>query len=160
MDAASELSISIRDAGADDIDDVRALFREYEAAIGVDLCFQGFEAELAGLPGDYAPPGGRLLLAGTADRRAGCIALRPIDSETGEMKRLYVRPEFRAARLGRHLVERLIAEARSIGYRRMCLDTLPTMQTAQRLYESLGFHDIAPYRPNPVVGTRYMGLKL
>lgn len=160
MDAASELSISIRDAGPDDIEDARALFREYEAAIGVDLCFQGFEAELAGLPGDYAPPGGRLLLAGTSSRRAGCIALRPIDSTTGEMKRLYVRPEFRAARLGRRLVERLIAEARSIGYQRMCLDTLPTMRTAQRMYESLGFRDIAPYRPNPVVGTRYMGLEL
>ena len=151
----------IREAdGVRDVETARTLFREYEAAIGVDLCFQGFEAELAGLPGAYAPPRGRLLLAGSVDQPAGCVALRPIDGDTGEMKRLYVRPEFRAAHLGRRLAERLIADARSIGYRRMCLDTLPTMQSAQRLYESLGFRDIAPYRPNPVVGARYMGLEL
>jgi len=153
--------VPIRDAsGAADVETARALFREYEAAIGVDLCFQGFEAELAGLPGAYAPPRGRLLIAGDESRPAGCIALRPIDGETGEMKRLYVRPEFRAAHLGRRLAERLIADARAIGYRRMCLDTLPTMRSAQRLYESLGFRDIPPYRGNPVVGTRYMGLEL
>ena len=153
--------LPIRDAnGAGDVETARALFREYEAAIGVDLCFQGFEAELAGLPGAYVPPRGRLLIAGAPEAPAGCVALRPIDADAGEMKRLYVRPEFRAAHLGRRLAERVIADARAIGYRRICLDTLPMMQSAQRLYESLGFRDIAPYRPNPVVGARYMGLEL
>ncbi len=143
-----------------DLDEARALFREYQAAIGVDLCFQGFEAELAALPGDYAPPRGRLLLTRGGSRIAGGIALRPLSDGDCEMKRLYVRPDFRKTGLGRLLAERLIEEARTIGYRRMCLDTLPTMTSAQRLYESLGFADIAPYRHNPVGGTRFMGLEL
>lgn len=144
----------------DDIAIVRELLREYERVLGVDLCFQGFAQELANLPGDYAPPRGTLLLARDGDAVAGCIALRPVDDRDCEMKRLYVRDAFRAAGLGRRLVERLIAEAHAIGYRRMVLDTLPTMIAAQRLYETFGFTDIAPYRHNPIGGTRFLGFEL
>ena len=147
-------------AATADMDVVRTLFREYQHELGVDLSFQDFGAELAGLPGAYAPPRGRLLLASSAGSAAGCIALRPLDGGDCEMKRLYVRPEFRAARLGLLLAERLIAEARAIGYRRMCLDTLPSMGRAQRLYEALGFRDIPAYRPNPIRGTRYLARDL
>jgi putative acetyltransferase len=145
---------------SDSIAAVRTLLREYQEALGIDLDFQGFEAELETLPGDYASPRGRLLLALVNDAVAGCVAMRPMTAEQCEMKRLYVRPRFRAERLGRSLAERVIAEARSIGYRRMCLDTLPTMGDAQRLYEKLGFRDIPPYRHNPIVGTRFLGLEL
>lgn len=145
---------------ADDLDALRAMLREYEAEIGVDLCFQSFAAELASLPGDYAPPRGRLLLAYTNGALAGCVALKPVDEATCEMKRLYVRPAHRASGLGRDLVTRVIAEARALGFREMRLDTLPSMQQAQRMYERFGFRDIPPYRPNPVPGTRYMGLAL
>ena len=145
---------------ADAIDIARALFREYQEALGVDLSFQGFETEVATLPGEYAHPRGRLLLARDDGAVAGCIAMRPLTGETCEMKRLYVRPQYRAAGVGRQLVEHLIAEARSLGYRQMYLDTLPTMTGAQRLYESLGFKDIPAYRHNPIVGTRFLGLAL
>lgn len=145
---------------ADDLDALRAMLREYEAEIGVDLCFQSFAAELASLPGDYAPPRGRLLLAYANGALAGCVALKPVDEATCEMKRLYVRPAHRASGLGRDLVTRVIAEARALGFREMRLDTLPSMQQAQRMYERFGFRDIPPYRPNPVPGTRYMGLAL
>ena len=144
----------------DDLDALRAMLREYEAEIGVDLCFQSFAAELASLPGDYAPPRGRLLLAYANGALAGCVALKPVDEATCEMKRLYVRPAHRASGLGRDLVTRVIAEARALGFREMRLDTLPSMQPAQRMYERFGFRDIPPYRPNPVPGTRYMGLAL
>lgn len=146
--------------GPDDVGSARELFEEYQTALGVDLGFQRFAAEVAGLPGDYAPPRGRLLLARVDGELAGCIALRPLDDDECEMKRLYVRPSYRATGLGRLLAERLIDEARAIGYRRMCLDTLPSMERAQRLYASLGFHEIPPYRFNPVDGTRYLGLDL
>jgi putative acetyltransferase len=139
---------------------VRELFREYQEALGVDLSFQSFASELENLPGEYAPPRGRLLLARSDGDVAGCIALRPVTNEVCEMKRLYVRPEFRAAGVGRLLAERLIADGRAMGYRRLCLDTLPSMSKAQRLYESLGFIDIQPYRHNPIAGTRYLGLDL
>jgi putative acetyltransferase len=142
------------------VETVRGLFREYQEALGVDLSFQDFETELRTLPGDYAPPRGRLLLALADGVPAGCVAMRPLTSDTCEMKRLYVRPEHRASGLGRQLAERLIAEARSIGYQRMCLDTLPTMSGAQRLYERLGFKEIPPYRYNPIAGTRFLGLDL
>ena len=145
---------------ADDLDALRAMLREYEAEIGVDLCFQSFAAELASLPGDYASPRGRLLLAYANGALAGCVALKPVDEATCEMKRLYVRPAHRASGLGRDLVTRVIAEARALGFREMRLDTLPSMQQAQRMYERFGFRDIPPYRPNPVPGTRYMGLAL
>ena len=157
----SEAVLEIAPLAADaDMAAVRDLFREYQRELGVDLGFQGFDAELAGLPGAYAPPRGRLLLARRADAVAGCVGLRPLSGDTCEMKRLYVRPDFRAARLGVLLAERLIGEARALGYRRMCLDTLPSMARAQRLYESLGFRDIAPYRHNPIGGTRYLALEL
>ena len=142
------------------IDEARRLFGEYQAALGVDLGFQDFENELAALPGLYAAPGGRLLLAHSGSAVAGCVALRPLIGATCEMKRLFVRPEFRAAGVGRLLAERVLAEARAIGYRRVCLDTLPSMGRAQRLYEALGFRDIEPYRYNPVAGTRYLGMEL
>jgi len=139
----------------------RTLFEEYQAALGVDLGFQDFENELATLPGQYAAPGGRLLLARIEGLVAGCVALRPLSGDdVCEMKRLFVRPAFRASGVGRMLAERVIAEARSIGYRRMCLDTLPSMGRAQQLYELLGFREIEPYRHNPINGTKYLALDL
>jgi ribosomal protein S18 acetylase RimI-like enzyme len=147
-------------SSAADLETVRELFREYQHAVGTDLCFQGFAAEVASLPGDYAPPGGQLWLAEEATAALGCVALRRLEGERAEMKRLYVRPAARGLGLGRRLAETLLAEARRLGYRRVCLDTLPSMGTAQALYEELGFVDIAPYRVNPVPGARYMGLEL
>ena len=138
----------------------RELMREYQRALGVDLCFQGFEAELAGLPGAYAPPTGRLLLAIHEQSTVGCVALQRIDTARGEMKRLFVRPGARGANIGRALVTRILAEATSIGYAEIVLDTLPMMIEAQRLYEQFGFREIAPYRPNPVAGVRYLGKTL
>jgi len=128
---------------------VRELFREYADSIEVDLCFQSFEQELAELPGKYAPPAGRLLLAEVADHPAGCVALRPMESGIAEMKRLYVRPAFRGQRLGQELAETIVAAAREIGYERMRLDTLATMTEAIGLYESLGFRRIPAYYHNP-----------
>jgi len=138
----------------------RALFEEYAAWLRVDLCFQGFAAELAGLPGFYAPPQGRLLLALTAREAAGCVALRPREDGICEMKRLFVRPSFRGQGLGKLLVERIVAEARAIGYRAMRLDTLPPMQAAIRLYESVGFGHCAPYYATPLPETVFMELHL
>lgn len=144
----------------DDLRTVRALLREYETELGVDLCFQGFEEELASLPGDYAPPRGALLLAEVDGAVAGCVALRALDAEACEMKRLYARPAFRGRGVGRTLAEAIIAEAGRVGYAHMRLDTLPVMTEAQALYGRLGFHDIPPYRENPVPGVRYMELSL
>jgi len=140
--------------------EARALFREYASSLGIDLCFQGFEQELVSLPGAYAPPRGRLLLATDSGALAGCVALRPLDDSACEMKRLYVRPEFRGRRAGRRLAERVVAEARSIGYARMRLDTLPSMQETIALYRALGFVEIAPYTTNPVPGALFMELAL
>jgi GNAT superfamily N-acetyltransferase len=154
-------AVTVRDATSPgDIAVARGLFQEYADRLGVDLCFQGFAAELAGLPGDYAPPAGRLLLAECDGGPVGCVALRRISDTIGEMKRLYVRPAVRGRGVGRELVHRVIAAARAAGYRQLYLDTLPQMGEAIRLYESLGFRDVPPYRQNPVPGARYLGLNL
>jgi len=148
--------VTIEPARESDLAEMRTLFREYADSLGVDLGFQGFEAELAGLPGDYAPPRGRLLIAREGTRAVGCAALRPLESDVCEAKRLYVRPEGRGTGLGRRLTAALIAEAREIGYARLRLDTLPTMKEAIALYRSLGFRPIVPYRFNPVDGALFL----
>lgn len=140
---------------------VRELFLEYAQSLGFSLCFQGFDEELAELPGDYAPPRGRLLLASFGDQAAGCAALHSIAVDSCEMKRLYVRPQFRGRGLGKILAEQIIADARQMGYRRLRLDTVePKMKTAVAMYRRLGFREIAPYRPNPIEGALYMELEL
>ena len=136
----------------------RTLFREYAEATGACECFQGFAMEIAGLPGDYAPPTGRLLLAEANARPTGCVALRRLDDDISEMKRLYVRPEFRGRRLGRRLAEAIIAGARRIGYRAMRLDTLPSMVTARALYQALGFRPIPRYNDTPGEGVIHLEL--
>ena len=152
---------AIHQAGTpQDIEVARELFREYADWLRVDLCFQDFERELARLPGDYAPPRGRLLLAFHHESAVGCVALRPIDPATGELKRLYVRPEARGKRVGWRLVEQAIAAAKEIGYRRLVLDTLPQMSEAQVLYRSFGFVEVPAYYENPLPGVVYMALTL
>lgn len=138
----------------------RALFEEYAAWLGVDLSFQGFAAESAGLPGAYAPPRGRLLLALAGGEVAGCVALRALDDGICEMKRLFVRPAFRRQGVGKRLAERIVVEARAMGYRTMRLDTLPQMQAAIRLYEALGFVRCAAYYDTPLPDTVFMELQL
>ena len=143
------------------IGEARRLFREYEEWLGLDLCFQGFEAELATLPGKYAQPEGRLLLAYSDKNLAGCIALRKIGDKISEMKRLYIRSDFRGQRTGVKLIERLINDAREIGYKRMQLDTFPPkMGKAVHLYEAYGFRKIPPYYDNPNENVLFMELKL
>jgi putative acetyltransferase len=139
----------------------RELFREYAQSLGVNLCFQNFEQELAELPGHYAPPDGRLLLADYEGQLAGCVALHKWEAGVCEMKRLYLRPSFRGKGLGRMIADTIIAEARNIGYQHMRLDTIePIMKDAVEMYRKLGFREIAPYRPNPIAGAMYMELKL
>ena len=139
---------------AEDMNLVRELLLEYAASLDVDLSFQNFDHEVESLPGDYDP----ILIAKWNDEVAGCVALRAIDDQTSEMKRLFVRPQFRGKRVGRTLAEKVVEVARGRGFQRMRLDTLPSMQEAIPLYESLGFRDVAPYRYNPVPGTRFMEL--
>ena len=164
--------------GDEDMAAVARLFREYQISIGTDLCFQGFEEELETLPGAYAPPRGEILMARAGRAAAGVVALRPLPNYGGarltcggaglsgiaegvcEMKRLYVRPAFRAAKLGRRLAERVIVEARRLGYRSLVLDTLKEMTAAQALYRALGFAEIGAYYENPLEGVRYFQLAL
>jgi ribosomal protein S18 acetylase RimI-like enzyme len=151
----------IQAASSEQIEQGRELFVEYANSLGFSLCFQGFDDELQKLPGAYAPPTGRLLLAYHQGRAAGCVALRPLDHQICEMKRLYVRPGYRGKGVGRVLVEGVIAEARSIGYERMRLDTIESsMQDAIALYRRRGFREIAPYRTNPIEGALYLELLL
>jgi putative acetyltransferase len=143
------------------IEQARELFLEYAQSLGFSLCFQSFDEELATLPGDYAPPGGRLLLAKYRDQLAGCVALHALEPGICEMKRLYLRPQFRGRGLGRVLAETIIAEARLIGCRKMRLDTVePVMPNAVAMYRRLGFKEIEPYRTNPIAGALYMELAL
>ena len=154
-------AIELREAVAPaDVAACRELLVEYQRGLGVSLCFQDFEAELAGLPGDYAPPRGRLVLATSKGRPAGCVALRPLFHRDAEMKRLYVRSQYRGSGLGRLLVTTVIQSARDLGYETLKLDTLPQMRAAQRMYESLGFRDTAAYNDNPIDGTRFLALEL
>jgi GNAT superfamily N-acetyltransferase len=143
-----------------DLPAIRELFSEYVGALGIDLAFQDFAAELAQLPGKYVPPKGRLLVAWHGDHAVGCVALRPIDAARCEMKRLYVRPAMRSVQLGRQLAERICDEARQAGYREICLDTLPTMSSAIRLYTALGFQPIEPYVFNPIEGAIFLARTL
>jgi putative acetyltransferase len=139
----------------------RELFLEYAESLGFSLCFQSFDQELSGLPGDYAPPDGRLLVAEYRGQLAGCVALHRLESEVCEMKRLYLRPQLRGRGVGRALAETAIAEARAIGYRKMRLDTVaPVMPTAVAMYRRLGFVEIEPYCLNPIAGALYMELAL
>jgi ribosomal protein S18 acetylase RimI-like enzyme len=163
--------------GEEDMAAVARLFREYQISIGTDLCFQGFAEEQKTLPGAYAPPRGEILMARAGRAAAGVVALRPLPTyggerltcggagrtgagDTCEMKRRYVRPAFRAARLGRRLAERVIAESRRLGYRALVLDTLKEMTSAQALYRTLGFTEIEAYYENPLEGVRYFQLAL
>lgn len=142
------------------IDATRLIFRDYAAGLGIDLCFQDFDAELLALPGDYAPPRGALLLALVNGVVAGCCALRPIDSSdyvnAAEMKRLYVRPGFRGLGLGRQLAEAILDAARLAGYDAVLLDTLDDMEIARAMYQELGFKEIPPYYHNPLAGAHYL----
>jgi putative acetyltransferase len=144
----------------DDIQTLRSLFQEYAAWLDIDLSFQNFQEELAGLPGEYAPPDGRLLLALSGNDTSGCVALRRFNEHACEMKRMWVRPKFRGRGLGRLLAEKVIAEARKIGYSQMLLDSLPSLGNALGLYRSLGFREIPPYRYNPDPNAVFMQLRL
>jgi ribosomal protein S18 acetylase RimI-like enzyme len=143
------------------IPEARELFLEYAQSLGFSLCFQNFDKELAGLPGDYAPPEGRLLLGHYDGQLAACVALHKLEPDICEMKRLYLRPQFRGKGLGRELAEHIIAEARHIGYERIRLDTVePVMKDAVEMYRRLGFKEIAAYCANPIAGALYMELQL
>lgn len=157
--------VSIRERhGATELDQLRALMREYASSLGVDLCFQDFDQEMQALPGDYAAPRGALLAAMVDGALAGCCALRPLDNadypNACEMKRLYVRPAFRGLGLGRLLAEAILDQARLAGYDSVLLDTLSDMETARALYTDLGFTEIPPYYHNPIPGSHYLRVKL
>ena len=164
MSASSPTLEFVTPATPEQLAATRLIFQEYADQLGVDLCFQNFEAELAGLPGDYAAPQGCLLLALLDGQIAGCCAMRPLDTvdypNACEMKRLYVRPGFRRFGLGRQLVEAVLDAARIAGYHSLLLDTLNDMEAARALYEDLGFKDIPPYYHNPIAGAHYLKVDL
>jgi len=143
---------------------VRALFAEYARSLNIDLCFQNFEAELASLPGDYAPPRGALMLAWAGNELVGCCAMRPLDAvdypNACEMKRLYVRPALRGDGVGRRLAEAVMEAAQQAGYATMLLDTLSEMETARAMYQDLGFTEVPPYYFNPIEGAHYLMARL
>ena len=144
----------------EDLKQVQVLFKEYAKSLGFDLDFQDFKKELADLPGDYAPPDGCILLARDAEQIAGCVALRKMDENICEMKRLYLKPEFRGKGIGKKLSVAIIEKAREMGYKYMRLDTVPSMKEAIALYQSLGFKEIESYRYNPIEGAKFMELKI
>ena len=152
--------MDLRPAAEADLDDVRGLLREYAESLSFPLDFQEFDREVAELPGAYAPPDGALFVARSGTEAVACVALRALSAGTCELKRLYVRPTARGGGLGRLLVEEALAEARRLGYRRVRLDTVPGMETAQALYERLGFREIRPYTTNPIAGARFLELDL
>jgi GNAT superfamily N-acetyltransferase len=154
--------ITIIQAGNEEqVSAIQALMTEYWTSFGFTTCFQGFDQELASLPGKYAPPSGRLLLASVDGEPAGCVALRPFDEGRGEIKRLYVRPQFRGQGVAQALMDRVVAEGRGIGYRELIADTLPdVMATALRMYERMGFERIAPYSANPTPEAEHIRLRL
>ena len=147
-------------ASPHDIQDVGALFREYAGLVAEALCFQDFDQELAGLPGEYAPPGGALLIARDADVAAGCVALRRVDAGTGEMKRMYVREAYRGSGLGRRFAAAVIEKAKQRQYSRIVLDTLPKLAPAIALYRALGFREIGPYLDTPTPGAICFELRI
>jgi ribosomal protein S18 acetylase RimI-like enzyme len=146
--------------GSDLIEEIKQLFLEYAQSLKVDLSFQDFNTEIGALPGKYSPPEGALILALIGHKPAGCIALRKISDDVCEMKRLYVRDNYKGLGIGKKLINLILEEATRIGYRFIRLDTLPSMKKAQDLYQALGFYDIEPYVYNPIVGTRFMELRL
>ena len=146
--------------GGEKIEQVEKLFIEYAKSLDIDLSFQSFEEELKLLPGKYGPPSGALFLATVDGNAAGCVALHSISEDICEMKRLYVRDQFRGMGIGNVLIEMIVSKAKELNYSMMRLDTLPFMKNAQALYERYGFYDIDPYVYNPVAGTRYMEIKL
>ncbi|MGH8014932.1 MAG: GNAT family N-acetyltransferase [Candidatus Zixiibacteriota bacterium] len=156
-------SITVKSVPTDskaEIQTIRELFLEYAKSLNFDLCFQGFDKEVAGLPGGYAPPDGRLMLALCDRKVAGCVGLQKVTDGVCEMKRLWVRPEFRGRKIGRKLADAIIAESRQIGYTLIKLDTIDTMVEAISMYKSMGFSETSAYRYNPIEGAKYMELKL
>lgn len=144
----------------ENLENVKILFTEYSNSLNIDLCFQDFNNELKTLPGKYKKPSGSLILAFVDENLAGCVALKKLEDDVCELKRLYVRDKFRGLKIGKILLEEIVKEAKNIGYTYMRLDTLPSMKSAQGLYEKIGFYDINPYTYNPIEGARYMELKL
>ena len=156
------MGMVFRASSSDDVESARRLFRAYESWLGIALCFQSFEQELARLPGDYAPPGGALFLARAvpSGEPVGCAGLRRLASGTAELKRLFVRPEFQGQGLGKQLLAAVLDEARALGYQRLWLDTVPQLTTAIELYRRWGFREIAPYNASPIPGALYFELIL
>jgi putative acetyltransferase len=154
------MEFRVRESEPDELPVVRELIEEYVSLLGIDLDFQEIDLELADLAAVYGPPGGRILLAVADETAAGCVALRPLEDDCCELKRLYVRPAFRGTGIGRALALAAIDAAGALGYGRIRIDTLPQMGAARKLYASLGFREIEPYRFNPVLGTAFMELAL